>query len=383
MENTEKREEFIARIKNADKQSKPFLNLQTAMTEVKMHKTPRAIDQKIIIQHTLRFSEIEECFQNFRLVCKSWKDAVETIRINRNVRASFFYDLEEKIEEGIYLNTYYLGKYLKLFRKIYMPLNLENNNKIFSLVLNNMKGLNKIFFVCGGVILGEEYDSFVFQMLQNSHETLRDLKLPKLVIPDIGFPHLTKLYLTIEEDNILLQDFQTNFPQALKNMENLEIIIMGLFPSWQSVGEYICENYSKQCISAHDPEALDIMPVKLLEGIDDLRTLENKKYISHMQCAHINIYPDGSMSNGWDRYREIFDKCINLKEIELQGWNDNVVTETLPNMSDDDQEIWNERISYFQSRGIRITNPNEIQRNENLRNKLAKEAGVTWRFHFW
>jgi len=72
-----------------------------------------------------------------------------------------------------------------------------------------------------------------------------------------------------------------------------------------------------------------------------------------------------------------------LKAIELQGRNGHFVAKTLPNMSEANQEIWNDRISYFQARGIRIANQNEIRNNENLRNKLAKEAGATWRFHFW
>ena len=54
------------------------------------------------------------------------------------------------------------------------------------------------------------------------------------------------------------------------------------------------------------------------------------------------------MSDGWDRYQEIFDQCINLKAIEFQGpKGKNFVTETLPNLSEVNQEIWKERICYF------------------------------------
>merc|ERR1712096_52620 len=76
-------EEFIARLKNAGKNSKPFFKIRDAMTELKMNKAPRGIDEKTILQHTFRFTEALECFQSFRLVCTSWKDAVETIRFNR------------------------------------------------------------------------------------------------------------------------------------------------------------------------------------------------------------------------------------------------------------------------------------------------------------
>jgi len=306
LQNTDKREEFIARLKNAGKQSTPFLNLQSAMTELKMHKTARGIDQKTTIQHTLRFSDVDDCFQKYRLVCKSWKDTVETIRFNRFVGVRFCYDLDHKINEGILLNPNYFGKYLKSFRKLNIPLDLENKNEIFSLVLNNMKKLNKISFareyaILGEeyAILGEEYDSFAFQILQNSHETLRVLDLSKLIIPDIGFPQLTNLDLAIGEHHIFLQEFQAYFPQVLKNMKNLEKIELGLYSSWQCVGEYICENYSKQCISAsRDTETLSIMPVKILEHVHDVNSFENKKYISHLQYAHVWILnPERPMSD--------------------------------------------------------------------------------------
>merc|ERR1712034_199555 len=167
-------------------------------------------------------------------------------------------------------------------------------------------------------------------------------------------------------------------------MENLDIIKLGLCPSWQGVGEYIFENYSKQCISASDTETLSVTPVKILEYIRDLSSFENKKYTSHLQYAHVYIWnPEQPMINGWDRYRESFDQCVNLKAIELQGNTGHFMTEILPNMPEANQEIWNERISYFQARGIRLANQNEIRNNENLQNKLAKEAGATWRFHFW
>ena len=54
LEITEKHEEFIARLKNTGENSSAVLHLQKAMTELKMHQTPRGIDQKTIIQHTIQ-----------------------------------------------------------------------------------------------------------------------------------------------------------------------------------------------------------------------------------------------------------------------------------------------------------------------------------------
>ena len=363
------------------------------MTELKMHQTrqtPRGIHQKTIIQHTLRFSDVDDCFQKFRLVCKTWKDAVETIRFNRTLDEGFFYDLDDKMTlEGMTLaKTNYFSKYLRLFKKIHIPLSLENQNEIFPLVLNNMKKLNEIMFFSENASLLKDFDSFAFQMLQNSHETLLVLSIPKFVIPDIDYPKLRKLDLWVGEDYILLQEFQTCFPQSLKNMENLEVITLCLYSCWESVGEYICENYSKHCISSSENETVSVMPVKIFERIDHLwPDFANKKYVSHdshLQYAHAHIYnAKNPMDNGWDRYQEFFDKWINLKAIELQGTNGDFFTEILPMLSQGNQEIWKERISYFQKRGIRLAHKNEICDNENLQKKLAKEARVRWGFNFY
>lgn len=110
-----------------------------------------------------------------------------------------------------------------------------------------------------------------------------------------------------------------------------------------------------------------------------LSDLENKKYISHLEYAH--AYNDYAFDGEWDRYREIFDQCVNLKAIELRTDMGHVLA-VLPTLPEDEQEAWNKRISYFQARGIRLANKNEISDNEHLRTKLAKLAGATWRFHF-
>jgi len=271
-------------------------------------------------------------------------------------------------------------------------MDLEHKNKIFPLVLNNMKKLNEIIFSTDGEDLVEQFDSFAFQMLQNSNETLQTLRIPKFSIPDISFHKLTNLRLRIAENSIALHEFQKCFPKALKNMENLKTVELDLWePSCLPVCQHICENYGKHCISAANvqlDEILNIMPVKIVEQIGLYLPMEsvlaNKKYTSHLKYAHVYIfYPEIPMQWGWDRYQETFDQCVNLKAIEFGDIHDaNFVAEILPKLSEVNQEIWKERISYFQARGIHIANRNEIRGNENLRIKIAKEAGVTWKFHF-
>merc|ERR1712034_285115 len=116
----------------------------------------------------------------------------------------------------------------------------------------------------------------------------------------------------------------------------------------------------------------------------DLNGLENKKYIEDLEFIHLDIVsPDQPLINNWDRYKEIFDKIIQLKAVFHECADENFLTpwffESLENES---QSIWNARIAYFQSRSISIVAPHEIHDNNDLRTKLAKEAGISWKFHF-
>lgn len=372
------------------------------MTELKMHQqAPLGIHQKTIIQHTLRFSDTKECFHNFRLVCKSWKDAVETIRFNRIVGPEILSEFDYMIY-GDWVPMVYCLKYLALFKKILIPLNLEGG-KILSIILNSMKKLNAIKFdkrYCrdGESESGycndheEEFDSFLFQILQNSRGTLRTLHLPKFIVlpDDLFFPNLTELTLCGTDIFFQSQNFQINFPKILKIMSNLENVFLDLGGrDSNNVYKYIFENYARHCISATasfwNNCILNLVPVYILEDIKFLKTnLENTKYISHLQHAHFVIdWEGGTMRDGWDTYQESFDQCTNLKAIELDTPSDgNFIKKILPNLSQIEQEIWNERISYFQARGIHLAGANEISGNKNLRKKFANTAEITWKFHF-
>merc|ERR1712034_60837 len=119
----EKHEEFILRLKNAGQNSSPVLHVQTAMVELKMNKALRGIDEKTILQHTFKFTDPDECFQSFRLVCKSWKDAVETIKFNREVSIKVLHDIDEIIKNRLPISPFF-EKYLQCFKKLHAPMHL-------------------------------------------------------------------------------------------------------------------------------------------------------------------------------------------------------------------------------------------------------------------
>ena len=98
-----------------------FLHEQTAMVELKMNKALCGIDEKTILQHTFKFTDPDEWFQIFRLVCKSWKDAVETIKFNRAQPDSLFWNIDKIIKNGFFISPFF-GKYLQCFKKLHAPM---------------------------------------------------------------------------------------------------------------------------------------------------------------------------------------------------------------------------------------------------------------------
>merc|ERR1712034_135549 len=102
---------------------------------------------------------------------------------------------------------------------------------------------------------------------------------------------------------------------ALKNMERIQTVQLRISECAEGICEYIVKNYKKHCISAfvwYRAAMLNRVPVKIIEGIYDLDVLKNLKY------AH----------------------------------------EIVPNLEESDKTIWEERISYFQARGIQIVDEN-------------------------
>jgi len=331
LQDTEKCQAFVAKLKNAGKHSKAFFNLRNVMTELRMNKKPHGIDQKTIIQHTLRFTEVDECFQSFRLVCKSWKDAVETIRFNRMVGSDFFNKLNHTLEFHGTVPPY-TTKYLQAFRKLHFPIDLldnywdENVHEICSLILSSMQNLNTINFKVS--LPGNDFtlsvlnEIFILKMLLNSKETLQTLHISKFTLPHKKFLKLSTLELKIGEEYMSLHEFQTIFSRVLKYMENLETVSLDQCGDTAHVCEYIAKNYAKHCISASGPECtLNRVGVQIFTGrtspafSGDLAKLENKKYGHNLQYLHMWICANNPMVNGWDRYREILDQYTNLKVI--------------------------------------------------------------------
>jgi hypothetical protein len=179
--------------------------------------TSTGILNKTVLQHTLRFIKVRECLQTCRLVSKSWKDAVETMRFDASVLRGnrTFEKLIEIFQHTCRLP--YFEKYLKAFKSAHIPMSLITETESYhfmQFVVSHMKNMVDIEFDDNYESLLPQHENFMRHIMQNSNKTLQRLALPKFIMHNISFPKLSTLQLIIGVD-IKLNAFETFFPDVL------------------------------------------------------------------------------------------------------------------------------------------------------------------------
>jgi hypothetical protein len=140
------------------------------------------------------------------------------------------------------------------------------------------------------------------------------------------------------------------------------------------------------CISSSGVhcEFLNYFGTKIVNSWN-LSSLANKKYCNQIEYANIGVLSNYPNDLGWGRYRDILDQCINLKEIALscrrRNFMADFIVDILPSLPNAMKKIWEERISYFDARNIRVVNRDAILDNKDFHTQLAKDARIRWRFH--
>jgi hypothetical protein len=365
-------------------------NFTTSIQRVNIKKPPKNNYEKTMLQHTLQFLDPLEYFLSFRLVCKAWQNAVEIITLH-GYKANDT-DILAKYD----ICPQFVAKYIKLFKHLnidplVMPKTEIESKSLSDFILKNIKNM-KTIFIKFGFQQGQEF--WLRSLLKNSHKTLTKVNNCTLnSLPDnISFPKLNCIDLYVGTD-IEKKKFETCFPKMLKRMKNLEHVKLRIKSNWLSKGDdielykYIAEHYSKHCITndASDlKHMLNYLPFKVAAEISSLTDLDGKKYTHELEHLFIFIENLNPMSDGWDRYQDIFDQCLNLKQIALYKTSgDDHELHGNFKISDDLPNIWKNRIAYFQKRGIKIVeDENEFFENDEFELKLTKAAGVKWRFSF-
>merc|ERR1712034_117073 len=128
-----------------------------------------------------------------------WQDAVETIRFNKHLH---IHTTCKHIHNGNFSEFYV--KYFRAFKKVSIaltPFVLQNWNALSPIILNNMKRLNFIGFHTEQH-LPENFNNFVYRLLQNSQLTLKILRFSGKIIfelPLICLPNVETLFFYVSK----------------------------------------------------------------------------------------------------------------------------------------------------------------------------------------
>jgi hypothetical protein len=122
--------------------------------------------------------------------------------------------------------------------------------------------------------------------------------------------------------------------------------------------KYIEETYPENCVSSISLRICKLLPVKV-SHVRPLSNLAEFRYPSKIEYLQIGIQNLNSpFSGGWQDYQTLFALCPKLKVVALWTINEEQgidVDAMLNKISEENQNIWIQRISYLNSCGINVT----------------------------
>jgi len=389
LENEEKRNDFILRLKQAGETSKEFQAILNSMSSLGVYKPPREVNQTTILRHAFQYCDGMEAFQNFRLVSKSWKIAVESTQFYGPRLYEILEQIVEKFGQGEYPKIYH--KLLQNFKKnrslLWLNRTLLSNSfkPIAKLVSQNMKGLRSISIGNDFDIIGDEiYEKFIIEFLPNSKNTLCELRVPKLFLPNVSFPNLTDL--TVADLNISFDTFKTQFSQILKNVSDLKVFHIELFESTTpSILNYVISNYAEQCLVSYNKIAQ--FPVKIIyNSFDGL--VDDCQFKSSLEYAHIFIDLEDPDETNWNNFKNNIYDFNKLKGIHFYDYNTfegmqesdfyKPETNIYPHSFETFYSIWPNRIQFLKSHGIQILSKKEFDSKYKELSKKSKMGISLW-----
>jgi len=386
LQNQEKMEQLILKLKTIGEDSPQFKTFKTNIDSFHLNKTPRGVHQTNILQHVFKYSDSRECFDSFRLVCKSWKNAVETIRFDTYPPLTIFQELCLHERNGRFPSFY--SKYLKTFRKLVLFLNrnfdMTKWDSISNVLLDNMKNLRKIGIAMMNSI-PPEFVIFLFNLFENSESTLKKLGInyrdDMATLPAISLSNLTRFtVLVCRNDENKVKTFNYLMNTVVRVMcPNLKLFKIDYINRAPQILKYFTNNYPSHFVCSPEISVLEHIPLKIshlnLEKIAVYRYTPHIEYLI-LHVKNLQVPSEG----GWDDYREILSFFPNLKGI-IFYYNRKYTTlvhyiRSIPSAS---QTIWQQRIEHFQSQNIKMLSQNEYLE---IISQLRQSLPQSWSFEF-
>jgi hypothetical protein len=258
-------------------------------------------------------------------------------------------------------------KYVKAFKRIsfFQDENvLMKWNSFSAFILTNVKKLNYFALETDGSRLPPNFNDFLLQFLQNSQITLKTLYFFEIInIPIISLPNVTEIYFhVIEEYQNEISNFDMFMKTTINNCQNLGKFIIYGVDLCPSIVQYIIEHYQEHCVVSHYTSASEILPTKMSD-YHDLSSLTQTLYPSKIEYLRIDMVDlNFPFEEPWRNYKSILALCSNLKGIEIMMEKDGQwfnLKNILGNMSEENQNIWEQRILYLKSIGVELMTDDE------------------------
>jgi hypothetical protein len=267
LQNAYKMEELILKLKTLGEESPQFQQFKTCMDAFNLNKTPRGFDQQNILQTTFQFCDARECFESFRLVCKPWQNAIETIRLDREPEKTLVQDLLDAKRHGVFPLFYH--KYVKLFKKLYLhfpsDMSADEWNSLKQFLLKNVKKV-KTLKVVGQ--MPPQFTFFLFKIFENLQSTLQTFGYYSkhlIVIPTVSLPQLETFrmptYANHNQQVEMWEYFMKNFiANVSQDFKFLNISRINRAPN---VLQYLAKNFATHFVFSPNISVLEHIPFKI------------------------------------------------------------------------------------------------------------------------
>ena len=345
LEDPFRRENLILKLKNLDENADIFqIYTNKIVEDLKLKKCPKGIFQKNILQNVFQFCDQFFCFSDLRLVCKSWKFVIETIRFSE---FNDMYILSKLVKN--YPNINYPSVFEKYFHSLQcVTIAIYENDgeriedeKIFTswpfienFLLKNTHNLKviEIPYETRNLFIDLRFFHLFLRKNENTISQL-DLFLQENILPnDIKFPNLSFLKFFICEPNYF-DDLQKIIEHG-SYWERLDIMTLFLDEEIEEIPEkfsnFIISHHSEKCIYSKIYFPFDYFPIKIYSGFK-IEELSKTKYGINVEYIFFLLGSVEEINNfneqNWQNFQIEFQKMKMLKGVSIQTNEDWIYTE--------------------------------------------------------
>lgn len=350
-------------------------------------------------------------------VCKDGKNVLETIRFDHEYHTQYRLEtiwLDSKLLQYD-TNTFDLNTYKNILRSAVRKISLGFMclpDPAFTITCHALKNLVNISIIVNDVTIGNEKESRIKTIFQNSAHTVREIYLIDngcTFLTDLTFPRLKTLTIDIWARDFPLDRFITLIESITTNtnenvfdkivlrisryLTRVNYITEATPQIISDLSSYISENFSNRCFSHSLTILNQFFPIQRFKFLDMSLTEASYQHVSrHLELAtgqssnynaiqYISIW-ESDVSN-LNCLKHIFASYTTERFPHLEGiciryvdrFTFNVLDPAIC-LNENDFEIWQQNINVFRNEGLQILTFEQYNQCVNV---LTEN---TWYFEF-